>query len=362
MSKQAYEIRNNILNNMRNTLIKHEGSYNFDIASAVAKEMESIHVDLEDLKLQMFPATCTREPYLSYHLATFGLVRKGATFATGEIKITGKVGTQVIAGTQVVSRLGNKYKTLKNVILDSYGKATVGVEALESGEGSNCAVGDIVGFDIAITNIYGVTNEEAISGGAEIEPIDLAKERLHFKATKPSHSGNKNDYYNWVNEVGGIGNCKVFGAGEHGILGGNVDIYISTIEGQIPSSELITTVVNHINDNDRRPVGAKLNVKGFVPLTTNITFDSVSVKKGSWTKESWIAEFKKLVQLGYATDGFIVNSAVPFPKVSVVALDLDGTIIYDNMKINNTISNINIAYNQTPVIGTVTITTFTEVV
>ncbi|MGL5962998.1 MAG: hypothetical protein ACRCZ2_01155, partial [Fusobacteriaceae bacterium] len=68
------------------------------------------------------------------------------------------------------------------------------------------------------------------------------------------------------------------------------------------------------------------------------------------------------VQLGYATDGFIVNNVVPFPKVSVIALDLDGTIIYDNMKINNTISNINIAFNQTPVIGTVTIATFTEVV
>ncbi|MGL5050916.1 MAG: baseplate J/gp47 family protein [Fusobacteriaceae bacterium] len=362
MLKQAYEIRNNILNEMKNTLLKNEGSYNFDIASAVAKEMSEIYVDLEDLKLQMFPETCTREPFISYHLTTFGLVRLGATFATGEIEITGKVGTQIPLGTLVVSRLGALYKTVNNVMLDSYGKAKTSIIAESSGEIGNCSDGDITGFNIAIANIYSVTNKLAVSGGAEIEPIELAKKRLKFKATRPSHSGNKNDYYNWAFEVGGIGKVSIFGAGEHEILGGNVDLYFSTLEGQTPSTEMINSVVAHLNDNDRIPVGVQLNVKGFVPLITNITFDKVSVKKGNWTKESWITEFKKLVQLGYATDNFIVNSVVPFPKISVIALDLDGTIIYDDMKINGSISNLNIAFNQTPVIGEVTITTFEEVI
>lgn len=362
MSKQAYEIRNNILNNMNNVLMKNEGSYNFDIASAVAKEMESNYIDLEDLKLQMFPQTVSREPYLSYWLAIHGLTRLGATKATGEIEITGKVTTQVALGTIVTSRLGAKYKTLKNVVLDSYGKATVSIEALESGTIGNCAAGDIIGFEIAVTNIYSVTNKLAVSGGAEIEPVESAKARMKFKASVPSHSGNKNEYKGWVKEVGGVGNVKVFGAGEYEIPGGNVHIYFSTLDGQVPSSELITEVEAYLNNNERVPVCSNVIIKGFEPLVTNITFDSVTVKKGSYTKDEWISEFKNLVQLGYATDNFIINNTVPYPKVSSIALDIDGTIIYDNMKINSTISNLSIAYNQTPVIGTVTITTFIEVV
>ena len=37
--KTVYEIRNNILNYMKNELSKIEGSYNFDIASAIAQEL-----------------------------------------------------------------------------------------------------------------------------------------------------------------------------------------------------------------------------------------------------------------------------------------------------------------------------------
>ena len=75
---------------MKNTLSKIEGSYNFDIASAVAQELGTTYADVEDLQKELFPWTCTREPYLTYHLMCYGLTRLGATKATGTITITGK--------------------------------------------------------------------------------------------------------------------------------------------------------------------------------------------------------------------------------------------------------------------------------
>ena len=360
--KTAYIIRNNILNYMKNTLSKIEGSYNFDIASAVAQELGTTYTEIEDLQKELFPWTCTKEPYLSYHLTCYGLTRLGATKATGTVKITGKNTSLIPMGTIIVSRLGVKYKTLENVVISNTGKNTVGIEALEKGITGNCAIGDITGFEIEKPEIYSVTNEEPVTGGAPAETIEAAKERMKKKASTPSHSGNKNNYIEWLSELGGIGNVAVYGPSDSvGVPAGDVHIYFADYKGEIPSSEQIQQVKDYINTTNKRPVGCNLVVKAFQALTTNLTFAEVTVKKGSITKEKWIEELKANVQLGYATKDFIIANTIPYARIGNLALNIDGTIVYNDFKINGTTSNISIAYNQTPVVGNVTVTSFKEV-
>lgn len=360
--KTAYMIRNNILNYMKNELSKIEGSYNFDIASAVAQELGTTYTEIEDLQKELFPWTCTKEPYLTYHLMCYGLVRLGATKAKGTITITGKNTSLIPLGTVIVSRIGTKYKTLENVVIGNAGKVEVGIEALEEGIVGNCAVGDITGFEIEKPDIYSVTNEEAITGGAPIETIESAKERMKKKASVPSHSGNKNNYIEWLNEFGGIGNIAVYGPSDNlGVPAGDVHIYFADYKGEIPSSEQIEQVKNYLNTTNKRPIGSNLVVRAFNPLTTNLTFAEVTVKKGSITKEKWIEELKAKTQLGYATKDFLVADTVPYAKIGNIALNIEGTVLYNDFKINGTTSNISIAYNETPVVGTVTVTEFKEV-
>ncbi len=360
--KNAYEIRNNILNFMKNNLSKIEGSYNFDIASAVAQELETSYKDVDDLEKELFPWTCTKEPYLSYHLMCYGLTRLSNTKAIGEITITGKVTTLIAEGTIVVSRLGEKYKTLENAVIGSSGEVTVNIEAVNGGTNGNCAIGDITGFEIETSDIYSVTNKESITGGAPEETVESAKERMKEKASIPAHSGNKNNYIQWVEEVGGIGKVSVYGPSDSvGVPAGDVHIYFTTYDGQIPSGEQITQVTNYLNETNKRPVGSNLVVKAFEKLTTNLTFAEVTVKKGSITEEEWKAQLKQQVQLGYTTKDFIVANTVPYAKIGSLALGIEGTIVFDDFKINGTTSNISIAYNQAPVMGDVIITKFTEV-
>lgn len=360
--KKAYEIRNSILNYMKNNLSKIEGSYNFDIASAVAEEMGNNNIEAEDFVKELFPWTCTKEPFLSYHLMCYGLTRLGETKAVGEITINGKIATLIPEKTVVVSRLGVKYTTDENCVIGTNGTVTTKITAVDGGTSGNCAIGDITGFEIITPGITSVTNEKEITGGAPQETVEAAKKRMKEKASVPSHSGNKNNYIGWVKEVGGIGNVSVYGPEDKvGVPAGSVHIYFSTFTGEIPNPTQIKQVLDYLNTTNKRPVGANLEVKAYEALTTNITFGEVKVKKGSITEEDWKDQFKNKIKLVYSTEGFIIASTVPYAKIGVIALEIPGTILYDDLKINNSTSNLPIAYNQTPIIGTVTITSFIEV-
>ena len=360
--KKYYEVRNDILNNMTNNLSKIEGSYNFDIASAVARELGNSNAELEDFIKELFPWTVTREPYLSYHLMCYGLTRLGETKAKGEVTIKGSIATLIPQGSIVVSRIGVKYSTDENCVIATNGTTKAKITAITGGESGNCAIGDITSFEINIQGVTSVTNEQPITGGAPQETVESARERMKIKASVPSHSGNKNNYIEWVKEVGGIGNVDVFGPSDKvGVPAGEVHIYFSTFQGEVPNLSLIKQVETYLNTTNKRPVNAGLKVKGYEPLRTNITFYDVTVKKGSITQEEWKEQFKKRVQLGYATKGFITSKTVPYPKIGIIALEIEGTIIYNDLKINGTTSNISIAYNQTPVMGDVTITKWNEV-
>ena len=360
--KTAYKVRNNILNYMKNELSKIEGSYNFDIASAVAQELETSYVDIEDLQKELFPWTCTKEPYLSYHLTCYGLTRLQDTKATGTVTIKGKNTALIPLGTIVISRLGVKYKTLENAFIGSSETVTVSIEAVEGGISGNCAIGDITSFEIQNPDIYSVTNENPITGGAPIETVESAKDRMKKKASVPSHSGNKNNYIEWLGEIGGVGRTSVFGPSDSvGVPAGDVHIYFVDFKGEIPSHEQVQQVSEYLNTTNKRPVGCNLVVKAFEKLATNLTFASVSVKKGSITKEEWIGQLKTKIQLGYITDDFIVANTVPYARIGALALGIEGTIIYDDFKLNGGTSNILIAYNQAPIVGTIEVTSFKEV-
>lgn len=345
---------------MKNDLSKQEGSYNFDIASSIAEELETEYKKVDELERELFPWSCTKEPYLSYHLKCYGLERLKETKATGTVTFKGSITALIPKGSVVISRVGVKYFTLDNAVIGNNGLVDVKVECEFGGSAGNCAIGDITSFDINIQNVTSVTNANKISGGAEIESVESAKARMAFKASTPSHSGNKNNYIEWVREFGGVGKASVLGAGEYDVKGGSVKIYVSLFDGTVPSKEFLDSLLKHMNDTNKRPVGVNLDIVGFEPLYTDVTFDEIIVKAGSINKDEWIEKFKKDVQYSYATEGFLLNNILPYVKVGTLALQIEGTLIYNEMKINEQVSNLLIDYNQIPIIGNVTINNFIE--
>ena len=365
MSKQYYTIRNNILNYMTNNLSKIEGSYNYDVATAVSKELETSYDDMSELEVELFPWTVTKEPYLSYHLMSYGLTRLGETKAVGEVTFYGDVATLIAEGTIVISTVGEQYKTTSNAVISASNEVTVDVEAVNGGVAGNCGIGDITTFQTILNGVNSVTNLAAITGGAAIETVASCIERMKEKASLPAHSGNKNQYKEWVNEVGGIGRVNVIGAGEEGVPAGSVDIYFSNYDGTIPNAQKIAEVQSYLSDEDKIPVNDNTTVKAFTALELNLSFDSVTVQNGSVTEEEFIAELESQVSLALTTDDFLYISGntgiVPFSKISNLALEIDGVVLFDNLTINNQTANLQFAYNQTPVLGTVEVVSYVTV-
>lgn len=340
---EEYQIKNNILNNLQYDVSKIEGSYAYDGASAHAKELKSIYDKLDELFPELFPWSCTKEPYLSMHLKTFGLTRREAVKAKGKVTVAGKIGAVLNAGIVVISRLGIKYKTIEGGIINGDGTVEVAVECLEAGTVGNCGVGDITSFEIANTDIYTVTNKEKIESGADIETVEMAKERMHEKASMPAHSGNKNNYILWAKSVGGVGKVRVWGAGEKaGVNAGQVEVRISDYAYGTASSELVRDVQNYINTV--KIVNADVTVKSFDSKSLTIAGE---LKIDSLRSVSEITEdFKNLLKQKLTQDDFITDGIVSIFKIASLLFSIKGVKDYRNFTLNGATASLQLSEDE----------------
>lgn len=334
---EEYQIKNDILNNLEYEVSKIEGSYAYDVASAHSKKLKEIYDKLSEIFPELFPWSCTKEPYLSMHLQTFGLTRREAVKARGEITITGKVGVMLSPGIIVISRLGIKYKTIENGVIGSNEEAVVAIECQEAGIVGNCGIGDITTFEIANTDIYGVTNKEKIENGADIESVEMAKERMHEKASMPAHSGNKNNYILWAKSIAGVGKVTVWGAGEkEGVNPGQVEIMIADYSFGVAEEELIRDVQNYIDTV--KIINADVKVKSF--KAKNITI-SGEIKHSSASDIETIKEdFTRLLKQKLTEDNFILDGILSIFKVANLLFQVDGVIDYQNFTFNGNTASI----------------------
>ncbi|MGL5655350.1 MAG: baseplate J/gp47 family protein [Fusobacteriaceae bacterium] len=358
-ARKQTDIRNSILNEMKNALAKNEGSYNFDIAGATSLGINSLEEYIEWLQLQLFPWSVTDDHYLEQHMIVWNLKRRTPTFAAGEVIFYGKANANIPNGTIVISRLGISYKTLNSVILKPDGTAIVKIECLVSGEEGNCPVGDITTLQISSIDIDRVTNLNPIVGGYAIETIESCKNRMREKASIPAHSGNKNDYLMWCKEVSGVGDVRVVGAGEYDVLPGSVKVYISNYNYSPASAELISAV--QIKLENERPINDNVLVLSMIPLELNIKIETVSIAKGRYTKEEYIKEIEDTINSAIKNGLYVLNGIVSIPRTGSLILSIDGTVDYDSLTINGGSSNIQVAYNAVTVLKKIVITNYNEV-
>lgn len=353
---EEYQIKNNILNNLQYDVSKIEGSYAYDGASAHAKELKSIYDKLNEIFPELFPWSCTKEPYLSMHLKTFGLTRRKAVKAEGKVTITGKIGAILNSGIVVISRLGVKYQTIESGIISDDGTVEISVECLEAGIVGNCGIGDITSFEIANTDVYIVTNKEKIENGADIETIEIAKERMHEKASMPAHSGNKNNYILWAKSVSGVGKVKVWGAGEKsGVNAGQVEIMVSDYTNGTASSELVSDVQKYIDTV--KIINADVKVKSFNAKNVNIVGQIKHSQ--SVTLEKIKEEFTNLLKQKLTEENFITDNVLSIFKASNLLFQISGVIDYQNFTLNGTTASVQLTDEEVVEIQGVNFTEWT---
>lgn len=352
--KTLIEIRNNILGNMQNPLSKIEGTYDYDIAAATSLEIKDLYDYLEWWSKQTFIDTATENEYVDKHALIFGVKRRSEVKASGEITITGKTGTTIPKGTIVLSRTGIKYETLAVALIGSDDKAKARIQALVGGITGNCGIGDIVAFEIADTNIYTVTNEEAITGGFDIESNESLIARAEEKIMRPAHSGNENDYKQWAKEVEGVGKVDVIPVWNGG---GTVKVIISDYDYNVANQELVEAVKNRIEQADGRPIGADVTVVSYTKYALDIVA-TIKIASGydiETIKQNVIADIKKGIinnTIQYTSNS--KTTIVSIGKIGAIILSVDGVLDYTSLSVNGeTTGNLEVPRDKIVILNNV---------
>ncbi|MGX9966061.1 baseplate J/gp47 family protein [Roseomonas sp. F4] len=152
---------------------------------------------------QTIPDTAEAE-YLDRWCRIVGLVRKPASFAGGNVTLSGSAGT-VPAGTRLLRSDGVAYLTQADATLVA-SAATVAVLAEADGIAGNVGAGAELALGLAIPGIIGVAVVAAggLAGGAAEEADAELRERLRARLATPPQGGAASDYVAWALTVSGV--------------------------------------------------------------------------------------------------------------------------------------------------------------
>lgn len=331
-----------------------EGQMYFDHtkpSAIIGAEITQFHMPIA---LQMmFPQFATGR-YLEWHGAPYRIFRRGATRATGAVKLESKKEGSVIPKGVLVYTLGDdtesakEYRAIENVTIKD-GEADVWVEAVEGGEIGNTAAGTIVAAQRGY-EIDNVINPKPVSGGLEAESDESLRSRILSRIALAPLSGARRDYERWAREVDGVGSVIVqpLWKGPQ-----TVRVLITDSNNQIANEDLIKRVKEYIDPEEfeglgegQAPIGAIVTVDTIEPFAIEVEAH-IYFETGA-DSTSTLERAKNKINK-YLLDASIIRVA----EVGSVLIETDGVLDYRDLKLNGQIHNIELAESQRAVVGEV---------
>jgi len=339
------EILSRLLSEISSEFDKSVGSFFYDTQKPLSIELETVYARIESILLNGFAATATGE-YLDKKAAEQGITRKAATYSTGTATVSGNASAVISIGDKVASDT-LVFTVTETKTIDTSGSATVSIVCDMPGKQGNVPIGAINRFPVTIAGLVSVKNLTASTGGFDTETDDELRLRYFENVSVPATSGNKYHYANWAKEVSGVGDVKVMPLWNGT---GTVKVIIINSEKGAADETLIHAVTEYIEAN--RPIGASVTVESAVPLTVNISA-SVTLKSG-YT----ITNISPLIEqaiTAYLKKIAFEETYISYAHIGGAILGCEGILDYTNLLVNGATDNIQVAENQVPVLGTVTI-------
>lgn len=335
-----------MLNGLENTKDKTPNSFSYDVLSAagilfvefarrfdeLAKKFDVDNLEGLELEKRVFQIT--------------GLKRKQATYARGIIKITGTVGTVIDEGKIFQTELGEEFRTLERAVIGDKGEIDVKVEALRIGP-----FGDVDKDTIKISKDYikgieSVTNPVDFTNGYGEESDDDLRERYYSYLQDPPKAGNPAHYRLWAEEVDGVGYAKVYRTWKGP---STVKVVIIDIERKGADSDLVEKVRSHIMEE--APIHwENLTVVSAKEKPIDVA-GKIEVRNG-YSKSEVIENIKDKIT-AYLAEVAFKKSYVSFAKVAHAILESEGLVDFDDLRINGTYDNIDLADEEVAVLGQV---------
>ncbi len=353
MAENRDIIRERMLSNLSNKYDRLPGSWTWETYQAEAIEMESLQILLDNGLDQAFAGTADLEHLKVMAFEDRGIVYKEATFASGEVTITGIQGAIITEGDLFANEL-LQYKALETKTIDSTLTTNVKIECTTAGSVGNTVANSIIYFPVSIQGLDTVTNTQEISNGYDEEGRDSLLQRYYNEIRKPATSGNINHYINWALSVEGVGNVKV-----KPLWNGNgtVKVVILDSNKQPADQSLITKTSNYIET--QRPIGASVTVSTATELDINVNCE-IQVTK-DYTLDQAKANIQTNIQ-NYFKENAFEDQTIYYAKIGNIIFNSEGVnnLIYNTFTINNAKNDIILIDSNTETqiakLGTLTVT------
>lgn len=331
MESFEYEdIKNRIMESLKNPTSKLEGSFSMDNIQAVAQELAMMYtMEVATIPDKVLLDTAYDE-FLDRAALDFGEERLPATQSQGTVLFTGNLGTVIPVGTIIKSEVLS-FSTIEKGVINDTSTAEVKAICNTPGTAGNVAAGDISAVDLDGVK---VTNIQPFAGGVDIETDDAFRSRIFDRIRNPSTSGNANDYIKWAKEVPGVGNAVCIPCANGN---GTVKVVLLSPEGQAPDDVIIKNAAEHITE--MKPIAAAVSVVAAKAKALSIS-GNIHLSNG-FEINNVTDQFKAAFTQYLATKQFGSSRSLAYFKVSDLLYDIPSVLDVDSYTLNGATVSVN---------------------
>jgi len=205
-------IMERMLSNVSDNFDKREGSVIYDAVAPVALELADFYIALDMVAGEVFAESASYY-YLIKRAAERGIYPGEETHAVGRMKVY-PADVPVFAGDRF--NLNDLNYMVTSIINAEAGEYRVECET--AGTAGNQQLGLLLPLETAneLNDMQSAVLEEILIPGEEEEEVEAFRERYFASLSSEAFGGNKTDYREEINAIGGVGGCRVTRAWESG--------------------------------------------------------------------------------------------------------------------------------------------------
>lgn len=355
-NNSAEEIHQRMMRNLPADIDDMPGGFPYDFTMPAALEKdEFINFHMVRALMIAFPQYAW-DDWLDLHGQQVHLERHLPKPASGKVKVTGKAGTVLVAGTIFCTPATDtgpsiEFRSEEDAEIGEDGTALIPVLAVDRGTGSNVSANAVTLMAKPDKNVMEVLNPEPIRGGTERESNDDFYDRIAAEySNSMTYIGTDADYVRWA-KAAGAGDCIVVPAANGP---GTVKLVLVDANGQPADDSLIETVYNYIvspGDRAARLLPTACAQLSCVAATTvSITYTLIGLQYDKTTNIQQIkTDFTEAVRMVYskAKD----ESLVRYNDIRPIIRDIAGVKDFSAFLINGGVENIVLQKEEYPETG-----------
>lgn len=343
------EILQRMLERVPESMDKREGSIIYDALAPAAVELQLMYIDFDTILSETFADSASRE-YLIRRARERGVIPYPASKAILKATYT---------PTSIDIPIGSRFSLneLNYVVLEKIGDGQLKIQCESLGKNGNVYFGNVIPIEY-IDALETITITEVLIPGEDEEDTESIRTR-YFETfdTKP-FGGNKKDYIQKTNAIGGVGSTKVTPIWNGG---GTVLLTILNSEFNKASSTLVQTVQKEIDPAPQgeglgiAPIGHTVTVRTADEVTININTRITFQEGYSWTGQKTaitdaINAYMLEIRKTWANE---VASVIRTSQIETRILNITGVIDVADTKINGSTSNLLLDAYAIPILGVI---------